>query len=224
MFKLSETTVPIAYSMISAAKAINETKDDSRVFSKYSFYWSAFNNIYSEIARSENHRTLLEKNPDGSVKTRLNGSVQIPKVRTVSERKQIELAFEKFDDDLKDILITHFATKFFVYRTPKWFGKPLERDKLGQKINGVLNISYTVDEDHPVWSPIDIVLYKGYLKNRIDVDKRNFLSKQVVDLLYTVRCNLAHGGKNAKVETDIEVVTHALLLLEMIVNAFTMQD
>lgn len=82
-------------------------------------------------------------------------------------------------------------------------------------------MNHTVARDYPVWSPIDTQLYADYLANPHDYRARDFVAKQVVDLLYTVRCNLLHGGKRYDDANDVSVVENALPLLAMIVAAFT---
>lgn len=213
--------LPVAYSMIAAAKRLKPSRNGYHPFQKYFYYWTAFNNIYTTIAYSGNRSTTLKKRPDGSIATNTNGSVQIPKVQTVSEQEQIGLAFAEFDSDLRHRLVTHVNVGFFVKRTPSWHGTKIATDASGQRLNGVLNVNYTVEKDYPVWSPIDIQLYTDYLANPKNHKAGDFLAKQIVDLLYTVRCNLLHGGKRFDDANDVTVVENALPLLAMIVSAFT---
>jgi hypothetical protein len=49
---------------------------------------------------------------------------------------------------------------------------------------------------------------------------RDFLTGQIVDLLYTVRQNMMQISTAFDDANDIAVFTHALPLLEMIVGAF----
>jgi hypothetical protein len=130
------------------------------------------------------------------------------------------LAFQEFSEDFIHRLIEHPSVRYFVYRTPSWQGQRLEHDAAGQRLNGVLNIGYTVSADHPVWSPIDTQLYERYMAGSQGAQERNLLAKQILDLLYTVRNNTFHGGKRADDANDREVVEKALPLLAMIVNSF----
>ena len=77
-----------------------------------------------------------------------------------SERCEILIAYEKYTDAFKLRLVKHPSVKFFYERFPKWHGIDIEKDINGQKINGGLNIKYSVDANNPVWSPIDIEAYK----------------------------------------------------------------
>jgi hypothetical protein len=88
-------------------------------------------------------------------------------------------------------------------------------------VNGVINVNYTSSPQYPVWSPVDTQIYEGYLKEPDKEEDRDFLTKQILDLLYTVSKNLMHFGKKFDDSNDIKVVENALPLLEKIVASFT---
>jgi hypothetical protein len=219
--KFQRHEIPIAYAMIAAAGRIRPRRDGMHPFEQYFLFWTAFNNIYTTIAEREGVRPHLELDEDGTIVTSANGSVNIPKVVEVSEREQILLALREFDEDLKQALILHEGSEYFLRRTPYWQGKPIERDASGQRVNGVINVHYTSDSRYPVWSPIDFQRYEAYLKNPEDGEKRDFLARQIVDLLHTIRNNFMHGGKKFDDANDIKVVVNALPMLELIVTFFT---
>jgi hypothetical protein len=219
--KFQSYEIPIAYSMIAAARRIRPRRDGRHPFEQYFLYWTAFNNIYTTIARREGCRTRIKENEDGSIITFANGNVNIPEVEAVSEREQIGLAFQEFDRDLKHTLILHEGTRYFVSRTPYWQGTQIEYDAFGQRVNGVINVDYTSDGQYPVWSPIDFQYYEEYLGNSDNEENRNFLARQIVDLLFTVRKNFMHAGKKFDDANDIKVVENSLPMLELIVTSFT---
>jgi hypothetical protein len=97
------------------------------------------------------------------------------------------------DPALKNALIRHRSTKFFVVRTPSWQQKRIRRDAFGQRLNGVLKVSRTTRDDYPVWSAINPAAYADYLAG--NKARANELTTQIVDILYTVRNNTFHGGK-----------------------------
>jgi len=206
--------------MIETAKKIRARRDGSHLFQLYFLFWAAFNNIYTTIAHIKGIRTQIKKNNDGSVVTIANGNVNIPEVVCVTEKEQIYRSLEEFEDDLKDTLIHHKGTEYFVNRIPYWQGKPIEYDVVGQRVNGVLNINYTVDRQYPVWSPIDLEYYQEYLENPQEVKNRDFLCRQILDLLYTVRNNFMHGSKEFDDAIDLKVIENALPMLELIVMSF----
>ncbi len=208
--------------MIAAARRIRPRRDGRHPFEQYFLYWTAFNNIYTTIAHREGCRTQIKENDDGSIVTIANGNVNIPEVVIVSEREQIRFVYQEFVEDLKHALILHEGTEYFVGRIPYWQGIQIEYDAFGQRVNGVINVDYTSDSQYPVWSPIDFQHYKEYLENPDNEENRNFLARQIVDLLYTIRNNLMHGGKKRFDDAnDITVVENALPMLELIVTSFT---
>ena len=213
--------LPIAYSMIAAARRIRPRRDGNHPFEQYFLFWTAFNNIYTTIAHRKGRRTKIKENEDGSIVTIANGNVNIPEVVIVSEREQILLAFQEFDDDLKRTLILHKGTEYFVGRIPSWQGIKIEFDAFGQRVNGVINVNYTSDSQYPVWSPIDFQLYEEYLENPDNEEYGDLLAQQIVDLLYTIRINFMHGSKRFDDANDIAVVENALPMLELIVTSFT---
>ena len=182
--KFTSTELPVAYSMIRAARRLRKRNDGFHPFEKYIYYWTAFNNIYTTIAYSGGRHTTLKFDANGRVETKQNGSVLIPQVDTIREREQIKLAIEEFDVELRHQLITHPNTIFFVQRNPSWEGNRIARDIRGQMVNGVINVNYTISTDYPVWSPIDVAGYNHYLNNQHDDSARKLLTRQIVDVLY----------------------------------------
>ena len=99
--------------------------------------------------------------------------------------------------------------------------KKIEYDAFGQRVNGVINVNYTSDSQYPVWSPIDFQYYEEYLEKPDNEENRDFLARQIVDLLYTIRINFMLGSKRFDDANDIAVVENALPMLELIVTSFT---
>ena len=215
---LASYEVPVAYSMVAMADQLLERSYDS--IQRFMCYWVAFNSIYVTIAEQNGERAQLKRNQDGSIRTRGNGQVSVPVVAKVSERKQLDIAFKTFPEDLKRGLLRHPSTRYFVHRKPSWRGKRIEHDGRGQQLNGVLNVSYTVDARYPVWAPIDAVEYEAYHLGGETPERLELLARQILDVLYTVRNNAFHGGKRADDANDNEVVAQALPLLYMIISSF----
>lgn len=181
-------------------------------FAAFGCYWIAFNNIYVTVATDSG----LKPTPTGQGTL---GKLRMPRVRLTPERDQIAAAVAKLTRDTKDKLIHCPAVRYFVERKPRWELQEIAVDAFGQTLNGVLNIGKTIDADHPVWSPIDAEAYERYLEqpNIIDQDS---LAKQLVDMLYTIRNNMFHGGKRVDDAYAREVVEKATPLLKVIVNSF----
>jgi hypothetical protein len=222
MIQFSPSETRVAYSMLRAAKNIKPSQKEYDPFEKYSYLWIAFNNIYQVVSDFKGRVAQLRLSPSGDVETRNEGRFQIPRVDLISEREQIDNAVDEFSEELKERLIKHESTNFFVYRVPKWHGNPIERDIRGQSLNGVLIVARTVSEEHPVWSPIDTEVYERYIGGKeVSKDEISLLTKQIVNVLYAVRNNLFHGGKRDDDANDVNVVKQAIPLLLNIVSAFT---
>jgi len=210
--------VPVASSMLKVADGFVEAH--THPLHVFTWYWTAFNNIYVTVADRKGKKAELQWDGDGNLKTRALGAVTVPKVKTVSEQEQLQLAFEEFSDDLKTFLVAHENTLYFAQRTPSWWGNAVAVDANGQPVNGVINVGYTVDLRYPVWSPIDTKALLDFRADLSKVELRDSLARQVLELLYTVRNNTFHGGKQADDANDQEVLQRAVPLLAAIVRAF----
>ena len=210
--------VPVARSMLIRAASLPES--DENLMELFVFHWVAFNNIYVMVAERSGTAPQLKRGPDESLSTRTVGSVKIPIVSPVRERDQLRLALQHFGDDLKQRLVEHAGTRFFAYRAPKWRDQPIETDINGQRLNGVLNVGYTLCKNHPIWAPIDVGAYESCCNGSPDAGVCDAVASQILELLYTVRNNLFHAGKVADDATDRAVLKNALPLLKMIVESF----
>ncbi|MGP1682838.1 MAG: hypothetical protein ACTS8S_10985 [Giesbergeria sp.] len=182
-------------------------------------YWVSFNNICVTIAHEQGCGPAL-LTADGKLQLEQVGGFTMPRVRKPKEREQLEAAFKLFSPQLKERLILHKCTRFFVNRLPRFQGQELTVDARGQRLNGVLSIGRTVEAANPVWSPIDHVLYYAYLNGDRTSEAADSLGREILTLLHTIGTNLFHGGKRADDASDINVVEHALPLLKEAVNSF----
>jgi hypothetical protein len=240
--KFRKHDLPVAYSMVNAACRIKPRRDGHHSYEKYFLLWTAFDNIYTTIASRKGFKIELVMDENDEVETWTNGSVKIPLVTRVNEGERLSLALGEFDQELKQRLIHHESTAFFVNRVPFWEGAPVEFDAFGQRLNGVLNVNHTTSADYPVWSPIDTQVYQRYMANTsadypvwspIDTqvyqrymakpeagEDQDFILKQIVELLQTVRKNLMQTSMKLDDANDISVINHALSLLELVVGSF----
>jgi hypothetical protein len=200
MMIFSEFEVPVAHSMIALVRRKSYSLPP---FLTFACYWMAFNNVYVTIADYRRERDGVKKR--------------------AKERDQINLAFKELADELKDRLIKHPSLKFFVTRIPRWRGSPVQHGADVREPNGVLKVGPTEDKGIPVLSPIDRAVYEQYVNGQETAAARNSLAKQIVDLLYTVRNNIFHGGKRADDANDREVAEMALPLLKLIVENFLLE-
>jgi hypothetical protein len=148
--------VPIALSMIELAEI------GQHPFQKYFSIWAAFNNIYSLIGQRIGLVVSPVLDEKGNTITEQRWGFTFKKATSPSEKQQIIEAVGQLDLGIKDAIIRHENTRFFVYRTPG--GVDGNHDTNGQLINGVLNITRTVNSSSPVWSPINLATYEKYIK------------------------------------------------------------
>src|SRR5215211_374891 len=102
---LANHEVPVAYSMM--ALASHPARSAFQPLQDFVCYWTAFNNIYVTVADKKGRRASLKRSIDGELETRLVANVRIPKVRSFSERGQIDLVLGEFSDELKHRLVEH---------------------------------------------------------------------------------------------------------------------
>ncbi len=182
-------------------------------------YWVSFNNICVTIAHEQGCGPELLQ-AEGKLRLEQVGGFAMPRVRKPTEDEQLEAVFKMFSPQLKESLILHKYTRYFVNRLPRFEGQELTVDARGQRLNGVLNIGRTVDAANPVWSPVDHALYYAYLNGERTGEGTDRLGREILALLYTIGKNLFHGGRRADDASDINVVEHALPLLKEVVGSF----
>lgn len=192
-------------------------------FQKFMCFWIAFNNIYITNTYTLGESDQLKKNNNGEVIYRDDqfSRFKMPSILTRShEKDQIVQVTKETDVDFQRLLISDQHLLFFVNRHPLFNGKEIKNDYLGQEVNGVINIKKTINSDYPFWSPIDKKLYNKFNNNSIQQEEIEVLVIQISLMLYTIRNNLFHGGKEPTDWNEIEVVENALPLLSKLVKYF----
>jgi hypothetical protein len=106
-----------------------------------------------------------------------------------------------------------------VEQKPLQNGRQITTGQFNQPVNGVLNIGYTIP-GYPRYSPVDEVPYSKYLADNTATQERDRVAKQVLNITYTVRNNLFHGGKRSDDGNAEEVLEKAFPLLRLIVLSF----
>jgi hypothetical protein len=186
---------------------------------QYMCYWVAFGNICVTIANEQGYGPA-HLTSGGRLQLEQVGELSMPRVRLPEEREQLEAVYKMLSPQLKERLILHRCTRFFVNRLPRFEGDELTVDSSGQRLNGVLDIGRTVDVTNPVWCPVDQALYYAYLNGDRTDGRRDKLGKEILTLLFTIGKNRFHGGKRTDDASTRDVVEHALPLLKDVVNSF----
>lgn len=192
--------------------------------------WIAFNAVYvTEYNRPYAQR--VKSGPKYSPQPNEYGLRLVRLQRSPSERDMIRHAIKKLPTDFKRELINlPSPTKkgdtclgFFARRTPIWQDQEIVQDALGQLVNGVINVRKTISREEPYWSPVDQQALEHFVTEAAEGKVPNvpdILTKQVGDILYTVRNNLFHGCKGSDDAYDDKVLQNALQLLQAIVNFY----
>jgi hypothetical protein len=186
---------------------------------QYICYWVGLQNICVTIANEQGFRPELLTS-DGQLQLEQVGGFRMPRVRMPREREQLEALYTALSPQLKEKLILHRSTRFFVNRLPRFHGDELTVDARSQGLNGVLDIGRTVEAANPVWCPIDQALYYAYLGGERTTEGTEKLAKEILSLLHTIGKNRLHGEKRADDASTLDVVEHGLPLLKEVVNAF----
>jgi hypothetical protein len=186
---------------------------------QYMCYWVGLQNICVTIANEEACRPAFLTS-EGQLELEQVGGFSMPKVRMPEEREELDAAYKAFPPQLKEKLILHRCTRFFVNRLPRFHGDELTVDARGQELNGVMDIGRTVEATNPVWCPIDQALYYSYLGGERTSEGTDKLGKEILTLLYTIGKNRLHGEKRADDASTRDVVEHGLPLLKEVVNWF----
>lgn len=219
MLPMSLAAFPVASGMMRLAG-----RSTLKYFSKYMCLWSAYNNIYQYLSDQDGSRSELLKDSNNKLRTKEINGYLMPMVKTDSETDLILRAINKLDPDQIKEWLELPEVSFFGNRTPEGVKGECHPEKagcfdtFGQRINGVLNRTRTVDPWYPVYAPIDMEKYESFLNG--DLTDIDLLSKQLVMLLYTVRNNLMHGNKMVSSDNDSEVVRMACPILEHLLSCF----
>lgn len=209
----------IASSMIDLAESIQQ--QSAHAIQAYLCYWIAWTNIYKALSKQAGLRPHFGLRKNGTLRIKRDGDLKMAEVYAPTEDSQLNKALDLVSDALKHQLIVHPDTRYFVYRTPAWQGKPLKKDTFGQPLNGVIYVNRTLDPRYPVWSHIDTDLYQLYMEEKhTDKNKekaRNTLTKQILNVLHTIQANLIHGDIQST-ENNAQIVEKALPILSMLVT------
>jgi hypothetical protein len=191
---------PLAHNKIDAIDTTPNPPDSP--FTHFTHCWMAFNDIYGIVT----HQTLANL-PNASRQLR-------------SERSQLDRVRPLFTQQLKDDILGDSAFCFFLNRTPQWNGQPVPADANGVTPNGVINLNESRYSANIVIAQIDRPRYRGWTATPQAGADCEALIDQIFKVLYTVRCNTFHGGKDTTDDNAIEVVNNAYVLVRKIVDSF----
>lgn len=208
---------PLAFSMVRLAE--HGMRGELEPLEQFMCYWVGFNNICVTIANESGCGPAPLKSGGRPLFEQV-GDYTMPRMHAPKARERLRAVCRAFSPQLKETLILHRCTRFFVNRQPRFQGQELTVDARGQRLNGVLNIGNMDGAGNPVWSPVDHALYYAYVNGERVPEAADRLAMQILVLLHTAGKNLFHGGKRADDASDINIVEQALPLLKEAVGAF----
>jgi hypothetical protein len=167
-------------------------------FTEFTLCWMAFNNIYSILTRRA-----------------LPVATALPQ-----EQAQLRCARGAFPQALKDSIIRHDSTRlFFLTRVPQWNGRDVAAIN-GVVPNGVVNLAKSEYACQAVVREIDRAKHASWMAAPVAGADCDELVREIVDVVYTVRCNTIHGGKDTTDDNATTVVNNAYFLVRTIVDSF----
>lgn len=195
---------PLAHNKIDQIDTMPNPADSP--FTHFTLCWMAFNDIYGIIT----HQALAQL-PNANRHHR-------------TERKQLDRVRLLFTQQLKDEILNDPAFRFFLNRRPQWNGRPVPPNANGITPNGVVNLNESRYSKNLVISEINRATYQAWTVTPVAGADSEALTDQIFDVLYTVRCNTLHGGKDTTDDNAIEVVNNAYVLVRKIVDSFLTHD
>ncbi len=201
---LNRTDAPVAHSMVDHLD--HRTRRPTTPFPRYACCWMAFNSIYFVAYRDH----LQQGNP----RPRNKPVNELP-----SEAEHLQFIATRFTPRLTRRLLKLKAFQFFLNRRPRWHHGDVP-DINGVQPNGVTNIGKSIYSAQPVLAQLDRAMVA-----RIDTPAQlpadqDALAAQIVFMLFTVRNNMFHGGKELLDPNANTVLRNAYMLLRRIVDSF----
>ena len=210
---------PTAQAMLSLALSLED-----QPIQAYLCSWTAFESVARLIARQSGVKPQFNLRKNGTLKMTEVGGFRMPKVTAPSPNDIFSSALGQLDTRVKHALLVHKSVGICAYRTPTFNNRVVKNDSRGQQLNGLIDVSRTLDSRYPIWCPITLSWYKAYLRGEGDDDMRDNLVMQIVTILHTLRVNIFYDdGKNSQ-ECGSNLVTCAQPLLNILINGLTVSD
>jgi hypothetical protein len=206
------TEIPVARSMLRLAC------QSTNIFARYICTWISFNNVYTTLWYRCRDNQGAFNNPNADYPCSEKPTLQLSPKRP-REWELIDHAFAHFSTSLKETLVLHPSTDFFVNRTPRPPRGLFAHHPNQAQHNGVLKVGDSTPSA-PEYQEIDVAAFNQFQANTADSAALDVVADQVLDVLYAVRNNTFHGGKQADDAQDVEVVERALPLVQLIVRDF----
>jgi hypothetical protein len=207
---------PTAQMMLSLSRTL-----DGKPIEAYLCSWTAFECIARKIARASGIKPQYVLRKNGTLKVTEVGGVRMPKVKPPDSELIRSTALEYLDTTVKHALIVHKCVESFAYRTPTFQNRIVKTDNRGQQLNGIIDLSLTLDPRYPIWRPITMTWYKAYMRGDGDESAQEALVGQITAILATLRDNVLFADSIQHQECGPNLVKCAQPLLDEIINGLT---
>jgi hypothetical protein len=204
---------PTAQAMLSLSRSLLDYPIQAYLCS-----WTAFDSLVRLIARQSGVKPQFNLRKNGTLKMQDVGGLRMPNVKPPRSKEIYSSILEKLDVRVKHALIVHKSVEVCAYRTPTFNNRVVKSDRRGQQLNGILDISRTLDPRYPIWCPITLAWYRTYLSDDGDDEMRDNLVRQIITILETLRENILYDdGRNSQ-ECGPNLVVCAQPLLNLLIN------
>lgn len=207
---------PTAQAMLTLAGSLDEQPVQA-----YLCTWTAFESITRLMARQSGVKPQFSLRKNGTLRLMEMGDIKMPKVTAPNRELILTAALEQLDVAVQHALIAHKSVEYFANRTPTFDDRVLKSDSRGQQLNGVIDISRTLDARYPIWNPISIAWYKAFIRREADDALYLDLVTQIVSLLDTLRDNILYADGTNDQECGLNLVNCAQPLLNILINGLT---
>jgi hypothetical protein len=207
---------PTAQTMLALSRSLED-----QPIQTYLCSWIALDNVVRVIARQSGLKPQFVLRKNGTLKMTEIGNLRMPKVTSPGKSLIYTTALEQLDRQVKHALIVHPNVGIFAHRTPALGNRMVKTDTRGQLLNGVIDVSKTMDPRNPVWCPITMEKYKAYIRGEVDDVTRQELVQEIVVILDTIRENLLYACTSDEQECGINLVTCAQPLLNILIFGLT---
>jgi len=209
-------TCPTAHAMLTLSRTFDEHPVQA-----YLCTWTAFECIVRLVARQSGVKPHYKLRKNGTLRMMEIGGIKMPKVISPKQELIRSTALGYLDTQVKHALIVHRSVKVFVNRTPTFGNRLVKKDSRGQQLNGVIDVSRTIDARYPIWSPITLSWYRAYMRGEADDVVRQDLVMQIVAVLDTLRVNILYADGTNEKESGQNLAIYAKPLLHILINGLT---
>lgn len=215
---MNNVVCPTAQTLVTISRSLG-----GQTIPAYLCSWTALDSIIRLVSRQSGVKPQFILRKNGTMKLIEVGDVKMPKINSPDKVLMLETAVNTLDAQVKHALITHRSVEFFANRTPTFGNRVVKKNNRGQQLNGIIDISRTMDARYPIWCPITMSWYRAYMTGDGKNGLKDKLALDIVFLLETLRENLLYSDGVNKQECGEHLVNCAQPLVNMLINGLTVR-